>query len=84
MEKDDPKRQARSMISLTFPALLIGAGCSLILLAVMGVAESLQAWLWQTLPAALGVAATNRLWPLAPRALPGLAALVTSYPCYAS
>jgi H+/Cl- antiporter ClcA len=73
MDTLDTKHQARSMISLTLPALLIGAGCSLVLLATMGVAEALQTYLWQTLPNSLGVAPSNKLWLLAMLTASGVA-----------
>lgn len=50
------------MLLLSVPALVIGVVSSLILIAVMKVANVLQQILWERLPASLGVAHDSSLW----------------------
>ncbi|MFD0551466.1 ion channel protein [Streptomyces rectiviolaceus] len=54
--------QARALLPLVLPALLIGVGSSLILLLLSLVAERLQDLLWDTLPDAVGVSGTSAGW----------------------
>ncbi|MFF1693428.1 ion channel protein [Streptomyces sp. NPDC058257] len=54
--------QARALLPLVVPALLIGVGSSLILLLLSLVAERLQDLLWDTLPDAVGVSGTSTGW----------------------
>ncbi|NDO83265.1 ion channel protein [Citrobacter sp. NCU1] len=54
--------RARTMLLLSVPALIIGVVSSLILIAVMKVANVLQQILWERLPASLGVAHDSSLW----------------------
>lgn len=54
--------RARTMLLLSVPALVIGVVSSLILIAVMKVANVLQQILWERLPASLGVAHDSSLW----------------------
>lgn len=54
--------RARTMLLLSVPALVIGIVSSLILIAVMKVANVLQQILWERLPASLGVAHDSSLW----------------------
>lgn len=65
--------RARTMLLLSFPALLIGVGSSLILLCVMKVAAALQTLLWQSLPSRLGVALDSPWWILLMLTLTGVA-----------
>ncbi|GLS05609.1 putative ion-transport protein YfeO [Chitiniphilus shinanonensis] len=71
---------ARTLLASAVPALLIGVGCSLILLAVMGFAEVVQQWLWQTLPQWLGVAPHSKGWIVGMLTATGIAVgLVVAY-----
>ncbi|MGW7085158.1 ion channel protein [Streptomyces sp. NPDC054871] len=54
--------QARALLPLVLPALLIGVGSSLILLLLSFVAERLQDLLWDALPDAVGVSGTSVGW----------------------
>lgn len=66
-------RQARALFPLVLPALLIGIGSSLVLLAVSWAAELLQDWLWDELPAGLGISAASAGWTLAVLTAAGVA-----------
>ncbi|MEU1120042.1 MULTISPECIES: ion channel protein [unclassified Streptomyces] len=54
--------QARALVPLIVPALLVGVGASLLLLALSWVAERIQITLWERLPDALGVSGTSAGW----------------------
>jgi Chloride channel protein EriC len=54
--------RARTMLVLSFPALIIGIASSLILLLVMKIAAMLQTVLWTTLPATLGISFHSAAW----------------------
>ena len=54
--------RARTMLVLSFPALIIGVASSLILLLVMKIAAMLQTVLWTTLPATLGISFHSAAW----------------------
>ncbi|MGR8011804.1 hypothetical protein [Streptomyces hypolithicus] len=64
---------SRALFPLVLPALLIGVGASLVLLAVSYVSEGLQDWLWDTLPRQAGFAATSWWWTLAVLTATGIA-----------
>ncbi|MEU0371525.1 ion channel protein [Streptomyces sp. NPDC006283] len=66
--------QARALLPLVLPALLIGVGSSLVLSGISWVAERLEHWLWGTLPNGLGVSGTSAGWTLAMLTAAGLAA----------
>jgi hypothetical protein len=66
--------QARALVPLVLPALLVGAGSGLVLLGVSRFAERVQHWLWQDLPRDLGASATSALWTLSVLTAAGLAA----------
>ncbi|MFI7338818.1 ion channel protein [Streptomyces sp. NPDC050085] len=57
-----PAVSARTLLPLVVPALAVGIGCSLLFLAVSGVAEKLQDVLWGDLPDALGIGGYSSLW----------------------
>ncbi|MFG2498466.1 ion channel protein [Streptomyces sp. NPDC048441] len=57
--------QARALLPLVVPALLIGVGSSLVLLLLSFVAERMQDLLWDTLPDAVGVSGTSAGWIIA-------------------
>ncbi|MFJ8826248.1 ion channel protein [Streptomyces sp. NPDC102467] len=57
-----PAVSARTLLPLVAPALAVGVGCSLLFLAVSGVAEKLQDVLWTDLPDALGIGGYGSLW----------------------
>ncbi|MEV8316270.1 ion channel protein [Streptomyces sp. NPDC059900] len=54
--------QARALLPLVVPALLVGVGSSLILLLLSFIAERLQDLLWDGLPDAVGVSGTSAGW----------------------
>ncbi|NUT38843.1 MAG: ion channel protein [Thermoactinospora sp.] len=54
----------RRLLPLVVPALVVGAACSLILLAIDLVAEKLQEVLWEGLPGTLGVEHDAWWWTL--------------------
>jgi H+/Cl- antiporter ClcA len=56
---------ARVLLALILPALLVGVGASLSLLAVSALGGQLQDVLWQDLPDALGVGRYSVLWMFA-------------------
>ncbi|MGW3511864.1 hypothetical protein ACWDMZ_30950, partial [Streptomyces sp. NPDC000994] len=49
-----PATPARALLPQLLPALAVGVGSSLLFLLVSGLAEQLQAVLWESLPDALG------------------------------
>lgn len=72
--------QARRLVGLAIPAAVIGVGTSLSLLFVSGVAEALEHWLWNDLPAALGADPNGPAWIFALLTLTGLGVgLVIAY-----
>ncbi|MER5257615.1 ion channel protein [Streptomyces sp. NPDC002855] len=64
--------QARALLPLVLPALLVGVGSSLVLLLLSAVAERLQDLLWDTLPDALDVSGTSAGWIIAVLTVAGL------------
>lgn len=64
--------QARALLPLVVPALLIGVGSSLVLLLLSLVAERLQDLLWDTLPDAVGVSGGSAGWIIAMLTAAGL------------
>lgn len=64
--------QARALLPLVLPALLIGVGSSLVLLLLSLVAERLQDLLWDTLPDAVGVSGGSAGWIIAVLTAAGL------------
>lgn len=54
--------RARAMLLLSLPALIIGVASSLILIAAMKVASVFQQFLWQRLPASIGIAYDSPFW----------------------
>ncbi|MCE6963541.1 ion channel protein [Enterobacter sp. MW07] len=72
--------RARTMLLLAPPALIIGVASSLILIVIMKVASVLQAFLWKTLPAAMGFRFDSPVWTLVMLTLTGIAVgLVVRY-----
>jgi H+/Cl- antiporter ClcA len=72
--------QARRLVALAVPAAVIGVGTSIVLLLVSGVAEVLEHWLWNDLPAALGADPNGPAWIFGLLTLTGLAVgLVIAY-----
>jgi len=59
-----PATPARRLLPLVLPALVMGAGASLLLVGVSGLAVRLQHVLWRDLPDALGVGRYSVLWML--------------------
>lgn len=58
----ETRRSARALLPLVLPALLIGAGSSLLLLVVSELANALQDVLWDEIPSALGASGTSAWW----------------------
>ncbi|MFK4066350.1 ion channel protein [Streptomyces sp. NPDC029674] len=56
--------QARGLAPMIVPALLVGVGSSLLLLALSEVSDRLQDVLWERLPDAFGVSGTSAAWIL--------------------
>lgn len=54
--------RARAMLLLSIPALIIGVASSLVLIAAMKVASIFQQFLWQRLPASIGIAYDSPFW----------------------
>lgn len=72
--------QARRLVGLAVPAAVIGVGTSVVLLLISGVAEALEHWLWNDLPATLGVDPNGPAWIFGLLTLSGLAVgLVIAY-----
>ncbi|HBI09503.1 MAG TPA: ion channel protein [Franconibacter pulveris] len=65
--------RARTMLLLSFPALMIGVGSSLVLSGVMKMAAALQMLLWQSLPSRLGISLDSPFWILLMLTLTGVA-----------
>ncbi|EMR5072033.1 ion channel protein [Escherichia coli] len=65
--------RARTMLSLSLPAVAIGIASSLILIVVMKIASALQNLLWQRLPGTLGIAQDSPLWIIGVLTLTGIA-----------
>ncbi|WP_371669960.1 ion channel protein [Streptomyces sp. NBC_00289] len=68
-----PATPARTLLLLIIPALLVGVGASLVLLAVSALGEQLQDVLWQDLPDALGIGRYSVFWMLVVLTATGLA-----------
>ncbi|WP_371528122.1 ion channel protein [Streptomyces sp. NBC_01283] len=64
--------QARALLPLVLPALLVGVGSSLALLLLSFVAERLQDLLWDALPDAVGVSGTSAGWIIGVLTVAGL------------
>lgn len=64
--------RARTMLLLSPPALIIGITSSLVLIAVMKVASVLQQFLWERLPASIGIAHDSALWIIGMLTLTGI------------
>lgn len=72
--------RARTMLLLSTPALIIGVASSLVLIIVMKVAAVLQQFLWERLPASIGIAHDSSLWIIGMLTLTGiLVGLVIRY-----
>ncbi|EML4686733.1 ion channel protein [Citrobacter amalonaticus] len=72
--------RARTMLLLSFPALILGVASSLVLIVVMKFASILQSILWQRLPGSVGIAADSPLWIMLTLTLTGvLVGLVIRY-----
>lgn len=77
-----PRPQARVLLPLVLPALLIGVVSSLVLIGVSELAEALQHWLWDTVPGWWGFSGTSAGWTVAVLTTAGLATglLVWKFP----
>ena len=64
--------QARALVPLVLPALVVGVGSSLALLLVSGVADKLQHWLFGTFPDHFGFGAYSSAWVVAVLTAAGL------------
>ncbi|POT59933.1 ion channel protein [Citrobacter amalonaticus] len=64
--------RARTMLVLSFPALIIGVASSLVLIVVMKVASVLQNLLWERLPGSVGIAPDSPVWVIAMLTLTGI------------
>ncbi|WP_304454478.1 ion channel protein [Nocardiopsis sp. YSL2] len=69
----DPVPIARRLAPLMIPALLVGVGSALVLVAVDVAAAFIQGWVWTTLPGTLGVDGGGALWTVGVLTLAGLA-----------
>ncbi|MFJ6937376.1 ion channel protein [Streptomyces sp. NPDC101132] len=58
---------------LALPALVVGVGCSLLLIGVSEAADALQSVLWETVPDALGIGRYSVFWMLVVLTATGLA-----------
>ncbi|MBJ3815158.1 ion channel protein [Shimwellia pseudoproteus] len=65
--------RARTMLTLSAPAILIGVAASLLMLLILKVAALLQALLWRVLPATLGISDTASWWAVIILTLAGVA-----------
>ncbi|URN98140.1 ion channel protein [Leclercia adecarboxylata] len=65
--------RARTMLLLAPPALIIGVASSLILIIIMKVASVLQAVLWTSLPASIGLNTSSPVWVILILTLTGIA-----------
>jgi H+/Cl- antiporter ClcA len=68
-----PATPARALLPLILPALVVGAGASLLFIGVSAAGEELQHVLWRNLPDALGVGRYSVLWMLVVLTATGLA-----------
>ncbi|SUH02624.1 Chloride channel protein [Salmonella enterica subsp. enterica] len=64
--------RARTMLLLSLPALIIGVASSLVLIASMKVASVFQQFLWQRLPANIGIAYDSPFWIVGMLTLTGI------------
>ncbi|WP_053618843.1 ion channel protein [Nocardiopsis sp. NRRL B-16309] len=64
---------ARRLLPLVVPALLVGVGAALVLLAVEAVAALLQEWVWTVVPDAAGIDGEGALWTVGVLTLTGVA-----------
>ncbi|NMP29154.1 ion channel protein [Rahnella sp. SAP-1] len=77
--------RAKTMLTFGIPALVIGCGCSIILVAVMRFAQALQILLWQKIPNVLSINTQSAGWTLFMLTLTGIAvgALIRNMPGHA-
>ncbi|MEU2154519.1 ion channel protein [Streptomyces sp. NPDC019396] len=68
-----PATPARALLPLIIPALVVGVGSSLLLLALTAISEQLKKVLWTVVPDALGVGSYSSLWMFAVLTATGLA-----------
>jgi H+/Cl- antiporter ClcA len=80
-----PASPARRLLPLVIPAIVVGVGSSLALMALTAVANVLEGWLWTSLPAALGVDSAAPGWIFLVLTLTGVAVglVVTFVPGHA-
>ncbi|VDZ77650.1 Chloride channel protein [Salmonella bongori] len=64
--------RARTMLLLSLPALIIGVASSLLLIAAMKIASVFQQFLWQRLPASIGIAYDSPFWMVGILTLTGI------------
>lgn len=64
---------ARALLTVSLPALVVGVGAALLLLAVYAAADWLEHLLWGAWPAAMGVSGGSAWWTVAVLTLTGLA-----------
>ncbi len=64
--------RARTMLLLSLPALIIGVASSTVLIAAMKVASVFQQFLWQRLPASIGIAYDSPFWIVGMLTLTGI------------
>ena len=68
-----PASPARRLLPLILPAVVVGAGSSIALVALTVVANALEGWIWTTAPAALGVDPAAPWWIFGVLTLTGVA-----------
>src|SRR5262245_44365425 len=80
-----PASNAMRLLPLVLPGIVVGVGSALILMVVTGIANWIQAILWSTLPAQLGMDPAAPLWIIGILTLTGLAVglVVTFVPGHA-
>ncbi len=64
--------RARTMLLLSLPALIIGVASSLVLIAAMKIASVFQQFLWQRLPASIGITYDSPFWIVGMLTLTGI------------
>ncbi|MFD8833177.1 ion channel protein, partial [Bacillus subtilis] len=67
-----PATPARALLPLIVPALVVGVGSSLLLLALTAISEQLKKVLWTVVPDALGLGSYSSLWMFAVLTATGL------------
>ena len=68
-----PPISARQLLKSVLPAIVIGAGSSLMLLALSGIAGALEDVLWTSIPGAFGLTGSEPAWIFAILTLAGVA-----------